>query len=168
MNELRLIWEPKSELNADLVSSQVMKYMDEQAAFAQFSNDTCLMLKPVADLKEAIAEYHRKARYITAFKVYPMHDGDYLVFFASPLLVYVGKQEFIDNREQIERRISDLKFPSEFIKPVLEEPDQVNMLIGLYARGKLQRDAWGELKYRFIKSMSDKRFEALPEILQMS
>jgi hypothetical protein len=158
MKDLRLAWEPVSVLDSKLVSEQVTKYMDNQAAFLQFSNDTCLMVKPVADLKEAIVEYHRKARYITQFKVFNMEDGNYLIFFASPLIVYVGKQEFLDQENEIKKRIDDLKFPSEIIVPLSQERDDTNYLVGLYARGKLQRDAWSELNYTFIKSDSDNRF----------
>jgi hypothetical protein len=159
VKQIRLSWEPISTLDPAFVSSQVMKYMDGQAAFAQFDNDTCLMLKPVSDLREAIVEYHRKSKFITEFEVYPMHDGDYLVFFASPLLVYVGKQEFAENSMQIKKRVEELKFPSESIVPALRDTDETHVLVGLYARGKLQRDAWSELRYKFIKADLDKRFD---------
>jgi hypothetical protein len=151
MEELRLSWEPESLCSAASVSEQVMKYMDKDVTFAQFGNDTCLMLKPVPNLQETIEGCLREARRIAEFKVYRMEEGDYLVFFASPLIVYVGKDEFMKRQTEIRRRLHDLSFPSETVISAFEETDDINLLVGLYARGKLQRDAWGSLNYTLVK-----------------
>ncbi len=150
MNDLRLTWEPESLCDAQVVSEQVMKYMDKNANFAQFANDTCLMLKPVSNLSETIDGALREARRLAEFKVYKMGEGDYLVFFASPLLVYVGKEEFAAREAEVRRRLEDLNFPEEHVIPTSQQKDETNMLVGLYARGKLQRDAWQPSNYKLV------------------
>ncbi|MDH5433346.1 MAG: hypothetical protein OEY19_05330 [Gammaproteobacteria bacterium] len=133
----------------DQVASQVKKYMDDEAKFALFDNGSCLMLKDKSNIENIIQGAMKEARKILDFKVYPMNDGDFLVFFASPLLVYVGKEEFWDQRDEIERRKVDLKFKSEELIALGDRvPD--DMLVGLYARGKLQNDAWSNFKYKII------------------
>lgn len=150
MNEMRLSWEPETACDPSTVARQVFKYMDKDVAFAQFPNDACLMLKPVPNLNEAIEGTLREARRFAEFKVYRMEEGDYLVFFASPLMVYVGKEEFDARREKIKSRLNDLRFQSESVIPVSQEGDEITLLVGLYARGKLQRDAWRLPKYEIV------------------
>ncbi|QVQ26163.1 hypothetical protein [Achromobacter deleyi] len=146
----RLSWEPSGRVPEDLISNQVMKYMDNEATFAQFHAGTCLMLQPVEDLDETIAGAMKEARRIADFKVYPMKEGDYLVFFASPLLVYVGKDEFEEQKQEVVKRLEELKFPGEVIKPDAIPLGEADVLIGLYARGKLQFDAWSGGGYKIV------------------
>jgi hypothetical protein len=146
MPELRLSWEPENLSEQTLIASQVLKYMDGKATFAQFSNGTCLMLKPIENLEETIQGVMREARRIVDFKVYKMEDEDFLVCFASPLFVYVGKGEFASQFEKIKIRFSELLFPSESIVP-MSDLDDDTVMVGLYARGKLQRDAWQSSSY---------------------
>ncbi len=150
MNELRLIWEPVTTCDPVVVAEQISKYMERNVTFAQFANDTCLMLKLVPNLTEAIEGTIREARKFAEFKVYPMEEGDYLVFFASPLMVYVGKSEFATRQMEIRNRVVELNFPSESVIPASRENDDINLLVGLYARGKLQRDAWQAPQYRIV------------------
>ncbi len=83
MSEYRLAWEPTTGNSPSLVSSQVMKYMDHEATFAQLPNDTCVMLKPVENLDDVVFGCMTEARRLPDFKVYAMKEGDYLVFFVS-------------------------------------------------------------------------------------
>jgi hypothetical protein len=147
----RLSWEPDGRAPEELISNQVMKYMDNEATFAQFHAGTCLMLQPVEDLDGTIVGAMKEARRIADFKVYPMKEGDYLVFFASPLLVYVGKDEFDAQRQEVVKRLDELKFPGEVITPGATPLGEADVLIGLYARGKLQFDAWGEGGYKIVE-----------------
>ena len=125
-----------------IVERQVLKYLDNDATFAQFPSGTCLILKPVANLEETIKGAMVEARRIPDFKVYEMEEHDYLVSFATPLMVYVGKEEFESRRKEIQRRFRELHFPSESLRSLESEQDSSHVLVGLYARGKLQRDAW--------------------------
>ena len=65
-------------------------------------------------------------------------------------MVYVGKEEFESRREEIQRRFRELHFPSESLRSLESEQDSSHVLVGLYARGKLQRDAW-QSAYRITK-----------------
>lgn len=151
MKEIRLGWEPESLASAELVSRQVMKYMDGSASFAQFECGTCLMLKRGLDSSHVIEGAMKEARSIIDFEVHSMNDGDYLVFFANPLLVYVGKEEFLNRSEEIRSRLGELHFPSESILPASQGSNETKMLVGIYARGKLQHDAWNSGAYRIVR-----------------
>ncbi|MDZ4055559.1 MAG: hypothetical protein U1D69_01110 [Polynucleobacter sp.] len=110
------------------------------------------MLKRGAEPDHVIAGALKEARRITDFEVHQMKDGDFLVFFANPLLVYVGKDEYRERADEIRKRVSDLKFSSEEMVEFSGSSDETKRLIGLYARGKLQRDAWQQsLSYRMVK-----------------
>jgi len=151
MTKIRLQWEPEGRMPLEEAAQQVQKYMDGDATFALFPAGTCLMLKPMNDLDKVINGAMNEARRLADFKVYRMHDSDYLVFFAKALLVYVGESEFEQLRDEILTRLDDLKFSGEELKAAgaLNAPD--DMLVGLYARGKLQGDAWGARNYRIIR-----------------
>jgi hypothetical protein len=151
MNELRLTWEPKSSTCTKVVSEQFLKYMDNAKTFACFDNGTCLVLKDVPDIDFVITGAMKEARRLPDFEVFEMEDHDYLVSFANPLMVYVGKKEFEERENEIQSRLKDLYFPSENLKTFVGKGNPKNLLIGLYARGKLQRDAWGESSYQIIR-----------------
>jgi hypothetical protein len=152
MKNLRLAWEPQTALRSDVVATQVLKYMDNEATFAQFPNDSCLMLKPVENLHEVIVGSLTEARRIPDFRVFQMKEGDFLVFFASALLVYVGKEEFASIQGEVTSRRAELLFPSEsFASPHQSERAEIEFLVGIYARGKLQRDAWALAEYKIVK-----------------
>jgi len=154
MNEIRLAWEPNGLAPLEVVARQVAKYMENKAPFAQFENGTCLMLKPVSELEQVIRGALQEARYLPDFKVYAMEDGDFLVFFANPLMVYVGKEEFAERESELQSRADELRFPSEaFATPGGMSPKE--MLIGLYARAKLQRDAREPLRYTIVTPRND-------------
>ena len=150
MNELRLLWEPESSLDESIVSNQVLKYMDHLETFAQFPNGTCLFLKPLPNIEVVIEGAMKEARRLTDFEVFEMEDHDFLVSFASPLKVYVGKSEFEQRRLEVKKRIAELHFPSETLTPLGEKTKPLHALIGLYARGKLQRDAW-QSTYKIVR-----------------
>lgn len=140
IDAFRLKWEPEGATNFDTTTQQVSKYMDGEAIFAQFAAGSCLMLKPDMDIDATVRGAMREARSIADFKVYPMKEGDYLVFFASALLVHVGADEFRQLKVEIVERGRELLFPGESF---LQGPERKeDFLVGIYARGKLQRDAW--------------------------
>ncbi len=77
---------------------------------------------------------------------------DRLLFFASALIVYVGKDEFASISGEIERRKNELIFPGEAIQSPAASPRvETEKLVGLYARGKLQHDAWSSKSYVVIR-----------------
>lgn len=151
MNEISLEWMPESLAPANQVKEQVSKYMEYKVTFAQFANGSCLMLKPVADLDAVIRGSMNEAKYLPDFKVYLMEEGDFLVSFASALMVYVGKTEFGNREAELRERVKDLMYPSESLATRSEMSD-LEVLVGLYARAKLQRDVRLDEPYVIVNS----------------
>jgi hypothetical protein len=151
MNEYRLAWEPESSTDSAVVSKQFLKYMDNAKMFACFPHGTCLVLKDVPDVDLVIDGAMKEARRLPDFEVFEMEERDYLVSFANPLMVYVGKEEFEDRKEEIQSRFRDLHFPSESLMSLGSKVKPEHVLIGLYARGKLQRDAWSKPAYQIVR-----------------
>lgn len=151
MNEYRLAWEPCFDQNYSIARKQFSKYMDNEETFAQFQNGSCLVLKDMPDIDKAIIGAMKEARRLPDFEVFEMEDRDYLVSFANPLKVYVGKEEFESQKKEIQIRFRDLHFPSENLMPLGDKVKADHVLIGLYARGKLQRDAWNAPTYQIIR-----------------
>jgi hypothetical protein len=64
-----------------------------------------------------------------------------MVSLHKAVAVFVGNEEFARHEKTIEARVSELLFPGErFFVP--QEATQRDTLIGLYGRGKLQRDCY--------------------------
>ena len=155
MNEPRLNWEPESLTSPAVVHRQFLKYMDYAKTFACFDNGTCLVLKDVPDIDVVISGAMKEARRLPDFEVFEMEDRDYLVSFANPLMVYVGKEEFEEREDEIRSRLKDLHFPSENLMSFDGKGNPRNLLVGLYARGKLQKDAWSIPSYQIIRPKQD-------------
>lgn len=64
-----------------------------------------------------------------------------MVAFHGAVAVFVGQREFDDPKDEIAARQNDLRFSGEVFLPPAGEPPQ-HILVGLYARAKLQRDAY--------------------------
>jgi hypothetical protein len=99
----------------------------------------------IGDAKRALEE----ARFIVDFRVVGLKEGGYLVRFHDAVAVFVGQEEFDQMRDEIATRLSELRFPGEdFFVPPGDPPH--HLLVGLYARGKLQRDAYSFHFYKRI------------------
>jgi hypothetical protein len=138
MNELRLSWEPESLVPVSQVERRLSEYMKgKRSGVSILRNGTLLFIKDgesdEANAKKAMEE----AKFLTDFDVVELSEGGYLVAFHPAVAVFVGKEEFESVREEVASRIRDLEFPSEHFVGVNDE----KFLIGIYARGKLQRDA---------------------------
>jgi hypothetical protein len=84
----------------------------------------------------------RKAKYGRSqiLKKFPSRlfkRGGFLVSFHNAIAVFIGGEEFECERKEILRRLAELKFSEEEV--IGQEGD--SLLVGLYARGKLQKDA---------------------------
>jgi len=141
MKELRLLWEPENLTPLSDIEQRLVSYTKGRGGITMLGNGTLLALSPgnddVEDAKKALNE----ARFITEFRVIPLKEGGYMAAFHKAVSVFVSEDEFDQMKAEIVARLSDLKFPGEsFIVPPNEPPE--HLLIGLYARGKLQRDAY--------------------------
>jgi hypothetical protein len=141
MNELRLAWEPENTTPLSDIEDRMTVYSKGKGGISMLGNGTLLFLTKgdddVGDAKKALNE----ARFITDFRTVPLKEGGYLVGFHDAVAVFVGHQEFEDRKDEIASKQNDLRFPGEVFFPPAGEPPH-HVLIGLYARGKLQRDAY--------------------------
>lgn len=141
MNEIRLAWEPENLTPLQAIEERLNAYTKGRGGIIIMGNGTLLSLadggNDVEDAKQALNE----ARFIIDFRVIPLKEGGYMVAFHKAVSVFVGQAEFEKVKDEIAARESELHFPGEvLIAPPNESP--VHMLVGLYARGKLQRDAY--------------------------
>lgn len=141
MNELRLAWEPENTTSLNDIEDRMTIYTKGRGGVSIMGNGTLLFLTKgeddVGDAKKALND----ARFIIDFRVVPLKEGGYMVAFHEAVAVFVGQEEFARRKEEIVARQHDLRFPGEVFIPPSSEPPQ-HILIGLYARGKLQRDAY--------------------------
>ncbi|MGO4502604.1 MULTISPECIES: hypothetical protein [unclassified Dyella] len=149
IKELRLRWEPENTTPLKDIEDRMVSYKKGRDGIIILGNGTLLSLTTgeddVADARHALDE----ARFIVDFRVVPLKEGGYMVAFHGAVAVFVGQEEFEQRRSEIEARQFELRFPGEsFIVP----PDMPaeHVLIGLYARGKLQRDAYN---FHFYKKV---------------
>lgn len=141
MNELRLAWEPENTTPLNDIEDRITAYTKGRGGVTIMGNGTLLFLTKgdddIDDAKNALNE----ARFIIDLRVVQLKEGGYMVGFHEAVAVFVGQNEFEDRKDEIAARQSELRFPGEVFIPPRGEPSQ-HILIGLYARGKLQRDAY--------------------------
>jgi hypothetical protein len=141
MNEIPLGWEPENLTPPPEIEKRLMACTNGRGGIIIQGNATLLALTlgddDVGDAKKAMNE----ARLIIDFRTVPLKEGGYMVSFHKAASVFVENDEFERMKSEIAIRLSELKCPGEsFIIPPNEPPE--NLLVGLYARGKLQRDAY--------------------------
>ena len=145
MDYIRLKWEPKSKVPLHYLEECLVKYTNEKGGVTLLENGTVLFLKSSDDNEADAVKGLEEAKFLTDFQVQEMQDGNYLVVFHSAVVVFISKEEFLARRVEIAERINELKFPSEEMLHPTSSPTE-NLLIGMYARGKLQKDAF-DFKY---------------------
>lgn len=141
MNELRLVWEPENTTPLNAIEERMVTYTKGRGGVTIMGNGTLLSLTKGEDDVEDARKALNEARFIIDFRVVPLKEGGYMVAFHDAVAVFVGKEEFEKRQAEITARQAELKFPGEVFFPPAGEPQQ-HLQIGLYARGKLQRDAY--------------------------
>lgn len=141
MENLRLAWEPESSTSLKEIEDRMLGYTKGRGGVSIMANGTLLFLR---DSDDVLADARRgldEARFIVDFLVVPLKEGGYMVKFHDAVAVFVGAVEFNEKKKEIAERQSELMFPGEVMISSPGQPAE-NMLVGLYARGKLQRDAY--------------------------
>jgi hypothetical protein len=143
MNTLRLKWEPENLTQLAEIEQRVDDYTNNLGKVLIMGNGTLLALNKseqdndIDVAKKALNE----ARFLIDFNVMAMKEGGFIISFHKAIFVFVGEKEWEARKEEVQKRQGELMFPGErFFVPPGEPPE--NVLIGLYARGKLQRDAY--------------------------
>lgn len=153
-NQIRLLWEPVNSVPYWLIESTISKYTNQKHSFLILKNGTLLFFKDFTDYDEKVSKTMQAAQMMTDFSVDIMSGGDYVVHFRGPIDVYVGKEEFETLQATIEQRRSELMFPGEaFISPP-EGMEKTRLLVGLYARAKMYRDAYDSQVIKFVQKPS--------------
>ena len=141
MNEIRLAWEPENLTPLADIEQRLMDYTKGRGGIIVLGNATLLDLTLGSDDIEDSKKALNEARFIIDFRTVPLKEGGYMVAFHKAVSVFVGQAEFEQMKDEIVARLDELKFPGEkFFAPPNQPPE--HLLIGLYARGKLQYDAY--------------------------
>ncbi|WP_426154190.1 hypothetical protein [Pseudomonas sp. DC3000-4b1] len=149
MNELRLGWEPTNGTPIEEIERKLREFTDNRGGVLILGNATLIAIPQRPDAIELAKKVMNEARFIVDFQVIPLKDGDYMVAFHNVISVFVGKDEFSTKKAEIESRIEDLKFPGEILISPPNENSK-HTIIGLYARGKLQKDAYEFTAYKHL------------------
>ncbi len=155
MKELRLSWEPRNKTPLSVIEKHVSHYIAgrKNDGVTIMTNGTLLFTANGRDNTYDATKVMEEAKFFIDFKVTKMKDGAYLVTFHEVVSVFVGNDEFKSLRSEIIQRSEELKFPEEvFFQGNKDEPRD-NILIGLYARGKLQYDAYNFSIYKRIEGV---------------
>lgn len=140
MKEIRLAWEPVNRCpmeDVEKFATDLVKGKSDGVSLLK--NGTLLFIKDASDNLQSAANCIEELKFLTDFQVLELPSGDALVRMHSAVAVYVGREEFDQLSSEIEKRLSELKFPSE---EFLGSRERRHTLIGAYARGKLQYDAY--------------------------
>ena len=149
MNELRLAWEPVNSTPISAIEERMIIYTKDRGGVSILGNGTLLFITKGEDDIEDAKKALNEARFIIDFLVVSLKEGGYLVKFHDAVAVFVGQEEFEQMKAEIAARQSELRFPGEkFFVPPGDPP--LHILVGLYARGKLQGDAYNFSFYKRI------------------
>lgn len=141
MKELRLKWEPENLTPLSDIEQRLFEYTNGSEKMLIMGNGTIFNIPKGGDDIENVKKALDEARFLIDFKVIQLKENGYMVSLHRVVAVFVGEKEWKTRREEVQKRQRELMFPGErFFVPPGEPPE--NVLIGLYARGKLQRDAY--------------------------
>ena len=141
MKEIRLQWEPENKAPLKDIESRLLSYTHGKGGIIILRNGTLLSLTQSDDDVEDAKKAMNEARFMTDFRVVQLKEGGYMVAFHKAVSVFVGEYEFEEQKVEVAARHSELLFPGEVMLPP-QDSSELHVLVGLYARGKLQRDAY--------------------------
>lgn len=141
MKDIRLAWEPENKVPLAVIEARISDYLKNARQGASLLGNGSLLFSPDSASPENDARLAmQEARRLANFEVIPLRESGFLVRFHAALAVFVGQEEFAAVREEVIARLDELKFPEEILHD-RDGDDKDHLLVGLYARGKLQRDA---------------------------
>lgn len=137
-----LKWQPDYPQEIEHVAEKMKFYSDLKHNFIILKNSTCLFFNDMENHESNVEKVMESAKTLTDFSVDVMSGGDYIVNIRGPIDVYVGKEEFENQKHEIERRLDELKYPGEaFTSEDAKGLEKERILVGLYARAKMLMDA---------------------------
>lgn len=144
----RLAWEPKSQVSFEDLEEQVLGLASVRGRATLLPNGTMLYLKRTDNFQEVIESIIPDLKLLFDFEVVPLDVGGFLVRFHDGVSVYVGEDEFKQRFEEILQRLGQLIFEGEGKIEMSEKSSEIDALVGVYARGKLQYDVYNFDKYK--------------------
>lgn len=141
INSVRMQWEPENLTPLSDIAERMRLFLNGRDGVSILGNGTLLFINKgeddIANAKKAMGD----AKFLTDFRVKELNEGGYLVSLHKAVAVFVGQQEFETRKPEIIARLGELKFPSE---DLMANPSTSNdeLLVGIYGRGKLQRDVY--------------------------
>lgn len=128
-------WTVLKPTNVEMASEAISRYTDGEALYILFENGTALILKPEMETDEVINGAMAELEFKRDFNVMPMKDGNFTVWLAQPVCVFLSaievKEIIAYVRSNEEKRIAD---------GVQERPMPEDMIIGIAGREKAHRD----------------------------
>ena len=147
IKELRLAWEPENCTPLPVIESRMLSYGVKGMTI--MGNGSLLVISGEVDVESNARRALDEARFLTDFRTVSLKEGGYMVQMHKAVAVFIGDEEFARQEKEIEARIKELSFPGEvFFSP--EATTGRENLIGLYGRGKLQRDCYAFNLYKRI------------------
>jgi len=145
VKDFQLNWRPPARTESPSCAVKAISgYMDESALFVLFEHGTALLLKPELDRPEVIAGAMREVRMKPDFNVMPMRDGNFLVWIASPVCVFISSSEATELMALLKADPTVALFPGESFLAAPKNPD--HYLIGLAARAKAHADSRDQIQ----------------------
>ncbi len=153
MSMRRLAWEPINRTPLRLIEERIREYMKgKSGGVTLLGNGTLLFTPSGRDDEQDARRALQEARALVDFEVVELREGGYLVVFHHSVAVFVGEEEIDFVRSEVPLRQRELQFQGEEVSYVgTGNCASDHRMVGLYARGKLQRDAHD---YRFIKRIT--------------
>lgn len=134
MNDVAIHWHPPGPCDPATAREAIARYMDQEARFVVFQNGTALLLKPELDRPAVINGAMNEVRFKTDFNAMPMKDGNYLVWLASPVCVFLSALDAEEAVASLKADPSAAMLPGESFVASPKHPD--HFLIGLAGRAK--------------------------------
>jgi hypothetical protein len=113
--------------------------MDQRARFVFFEQGTALLLKPELDQPRVIAGAMNEVRLRPDFEVMPMRDGNFLVWIASAVCVFISSTEATELVALLKADPTVALFPGESFLAAPKDSD--HYFLGLAARAKAHADS---------------------------
>ena len=127
-----------------LAVEAISRYMDQSARFVLFEQGTALLLKPELDKPQVIAGAMNEVRMNTDFKVMPMQDGNFVIWIASAVCVFISSAEATQLIVLLRADPTIALFPGESFPEAPKDAD--HYLVGLAARAKAHVDSLDQVQ----------------------
>ena len=153
MTEIRLKWEPENKTPLQVIEERFIKYIvGKENDILLLCNGTLIFVDKNMDNEFFAKKIMSDAKFLIDFKVNLLREGGFLVTFHDAIAVFVGDEEFESQKQIIQQRSQDLIFPEENFFGGNNKNRERDLLVGLYARGKLYYDVHNFCFYKRLES----------------